>query len=255
MSFKDYPDDLLISELDVLKKMTVALSKKKPFSLVRIGDGENIVMGQYTFLPEEEFLNTYWIKESIGNKDKGVKLPCLALKEKMIKSVKKADVVGVCWRNKDDIRVPSKFRRELTNEIFDLYNIRPPNLCHVFVNRKMVSQKLFWKLLCQYRTLLVSKWSHQFAKLAAKKYERLKPKIIGCINFKNYHEIPKTLDAVGKYQFDLVLISAGVNAVVLATEIAERFHKVAIDFGKTMMLMVMPESKVDPWKKIKLWVP
>src|SRR5690554_2983432 len=247
MILRDIPDSQLLSELEVLKKIKAALKGKKPFSLVRVGDGENIVLGQYTFLPEKEFMNTYWVKESFGDRDKGVKLPSILLREQMVRSLKKANIIGICWQNKKDIRVPDRYKRSLTNKIFDHYRIEPANLCHVFVNRKIISYKVFWRLLHDYRVLLISKWAKPFAQLIARKYPSLKPKIVACLPFHNHEQIPDLLKQVGNYRFDLALVSAGVNAVILAQRIAEQTGKVAIDFGKSMMFMLKGSPKINPW--------
>lgn len=247
MALKDIPDSKLLSELEVLKKINEALKRKKPFSLVRVGDGENIVLGQYTFLQEKEFMNTYWIKESFGDRDKGIDLPNTPLRDQMIASLKKADIIGVCWQKKSDIRVPDRYKRELTNKIFDHYRIRPAHLCHVFTNRKLVSYQAFWRLIHNYRTLLISKWAKPFAELIALRYASLKPKIVGCLSFEHYRQIPDLLSQIGNFRFDLALVSAGVNAVVLTQQIAERYKKVAIDFGKAMMFMLKASPRISPW--------
>lgn len=248
MSLKSYPDHLLLSELEVLKRMKKALGLKRPFSLIRVGDGENIVLAQGKFMTEEDVLNSYWVKQSESGKGKGVTLPCLKLRDQIISLIPKADVVGVCRIKNDEVSVSGKYKRELTNKIFDFYHLNPPNLCHVFVNRKMVSHRLFWKLLHQYRTLLVSKWAERYAEIILKQYAKISPNIVGCIDFTHYDQIPDTLNQVGKYQFDLALISAGVNSLILAPQIAQLYGKVAIDFGKTMMYTVLPNKRIKPWK-------
>jgi hypothetical protein len=120
-------------------------------------------------------------------------------------------------------------------------------LCYVFVNRKMVSHRLFWEIIHQYRTLLISKWAEQYAGIIAKQYARLEPNIVGCIHFTHYNQIPGVLKQISQYDFEIALISAGVNAVILAPKIAELYGKVAIDFGKTMMYTALPCNRINPW--------
>jgi hypothetical protein len=103
MPLKDYPDHRLLSEYDVLKKIKTALELKKPFSLVRIGDGENIVLAQENFLTRKEVLNSYWVKQSETGKGKGVTLPCLKLRDRMVKAIHKASVVGICRLKNDEM--------------------------------------------------------------------------------------------------------------------------------------------------------
>lgn len=247
MSLSDFPDHKLLSKLEVLRKIEKALINQKPFSLVRVGDGENIVLSQGVFLSDEEIENTYWVKQGKRTGGKGITLPSRALRNQVLDGIRQANVVGICRNFKDEVAVPNRYKRALTNKIFDHYGIRPSNLCYVFWNRKIVSHREFWKLLHKYRTLLISKWANHYAKLIRQNYMSLPPKIVGCINFQHYEEIPTLLKKVGEYRFDLVLISAGVNAVILAPAIAQLYGKVAVDFGKTMMYTVRPCKRIKPW--------
>ncbi|NLY74953.1 MAG: hypothetical protein GX075_06585 [Firmicutes bacterium] len=248
MSLKSIPDSRLIPTLKVLNMIHTALKLKTPFSLVRIGDGENIVLAQNVFLSPKEVLNTYWVKQSDTGRGKGVTLPNLNLRNKMIKAIRRADLVGICRQKNDEVSVPSKYKRELTNKLFEYYHLKPSQLCYVFVNRKMVSYRLFWEIIHRYRTLLISKWAEVYAEKITREYASLKPRIVGCLDFTHYKQIPDVLKRIGNYRFDLALISAGVNSVLLAPAVAEQYGKVALDFGKTMMYTVRPCSKINPWR-------
>lgn len=148
----------------------------------------------------------------------------------------------------DEVRAPEEFKRPLTDKIFDHYRLKPAQLCHVFVNRKMVSHGLFWEILHKHRVLLISKWAHEFRQLVLREYSQLRPKIVGAIDFHDFHQIPLVLKEAGKYNFDLALVSAGVNAVVLAPRLAKRTGKVVIDFGKVMMFFLTSDPRIAPWK-------
>ncbi|HHZ20046.1 MAG TPA: hypothetical protein GX391_06010 [Firmicutes bacterium] len=248
MSFSSVPDSALLSEIEVLKRIKHALVAKRPFSLVRIGDGENIVMGQYTLLPEDKFMNTYWVRQNFGRMAKGVTLPNTKLRDQLVWGVRNADIVGICKKYGDEVRAPEEFKRPLTDKIFDHYRLKPAQLCHVFVNRKMVSHGLFWEILHKHRVLLISKWAHEFRQLVLREYSQLRPKIVGAIDFHDFHQIPLVLKEAGKYNFDLALVSAGVNAVVLAPRLAKRTGKVVIDFGKVMMFFLTSDPRIAPWK-------
>ncbi len=247
MSLSIISDRQMIPTVKVLTQIQFALKQKKPFSLIRIGDGENIVLAQNIFFSPREVLNSYWVKQSDTGRGKGVTLPNLNLRNQMVKAIRLANMVGICRQKNDEVSVPSKYKRELTNKLFDHFHLYPPNLCYVFVNRKMVSLRIFWEMLHRYRTLLISKWAEAYAEKINRDYADLKPKIVGCIDFTHYKQIPTTLELIGKYRFDMALISAGVNSVLLAPAIAERYGKVAIDYGKTMMYTLRPCSKINPW--------
>lgn len=247
MSFNDIGDEELLSPLDVLRMTEEALTEERSFSLVRVGDGENIVLGQYTELSKEEFMNGYWMRQSKGDQAKGVRLPNLFLRSQMISAIKQADVVGVCRKENDEVSAPEAFKRPMTDRIFDAHNIRPSHLCHVFINRRIVEYPEFWMLLHQYRTLLISRWAKPFANLITQRYHKYKPQIVGCIDFSRYEQSAEVLTEVNRYNFDLVLISAGVNAVVMAAKIAQRYEAVALDFGKSMMFMIQDNHLARPW--------
>jgi hypothetical protein len=254
MSFKDIPDNQLLSELEVLDKIDDALVQQKPFSLVRIGDGENIILAQEKFLSDHELLNTFWVKRAQKKKDdKGIMLPCYELRDQVIEAIRKADLVGVCNQTQKLGDAPLKFCRDLTNKVFDFYPLNPKCLCNVWVNRQLVAYRLFWELLHQYRILIISKWADAYAAFIIKEYASIKPNIAGCLSFSNFAQIKDIMDLTGKRRFDLALISAGVNAVILASKIAERYGKVALDFGKTMRFMLREHRElVNPWKPEKI---
>ncbi len=248
MRLKDFPDQSLMTDIEVLKEINIALSKKHPFSLVRVGDGENIILAQQNLLSIPEVMNSYWVRQSETGYGKGVTLPCFEIQNQMIDAIKKADIVGICRLKNDEVSAPKKYKRELTNKIFDYYHINPSKLCHVFINRKMVSKRFFWEIMHRNRTLLISKWWEEYTRIITAQYPRKKPKIVGGISLTHYDQIPSIMKKMKKIDFDLALISAGVNAVVLAPLIAECFGKVAVDFGKTMMYTVRPCKKIEPWR-------
>ncbi len=260
MSIQDVTDEQLITETEMINRIENALVKKKPFSLVRLGDLENIVLGQYRFISREKLVDIpihrkcKKIKFISNGKAyvkyvrKGITLPNKQLRDQVIEAIKKADIVGICRYNNDEINAPNKYKRELTNKVFDYYKIRPANLTYVFVSRKMVAYRKFWELVHRYRTLLISSYAKDFAELIENKYAILKPNIVGYIDFNDYEEIPKTLEKVKKFHYDLVLISAGVNAVIMAPKIARRFGKVAIDFGRCMKFYVLSDPRIAPWQ-------
>lgn len=249
LSISQISDRQLVPTIQVLNRILIALKQKKAFSLVRIGDGENIVLAQNVLIRPKEILKTYWVKQSDTGRGKGITLPNLNLRNKMVKAIRLANLVGICRQKNDEVSVPSRYKREMTNKLFDHFHLKPSNLCYVFVNRQMVSYRLFWEMLHRYRTLLISKWATAYAEKINRDYPFLKPRIVGCVDFTHYQKIPATLASIEKYRFDLALISAGVNSVLLAPAIAERYGKVALDFGKTMMYTVRPCSKISPWQQ------
>lgn len=249
MVHKDIKDDQLLTEDEVLQLIRHHLTRKQPFSFVRIGDGENIVMGQGVFLPLEDLPKLKWLNVSqYKSGERGVSLPNLEQRDRTIAAVKKASLVGICRNNNDELIAANHLKRELTNEIFAYYQIEPAKLCHVCANRKMVAKKLFWELLHRYRTLLVSRWAPLYRDLLKREYQHLRPRIVGCVEITNYQQIPEVMEKIGQFDFDLALVSAGTSAVILVPEIAERYGKVALDFGHVMAFTLTKDPRVQPWR-------
>lgn len=54
---------------EVLDQLETALREQRPFSLVRVGDGENIVMSQESVWPMEQVLQERWaVKANLGQR-------------------------------------------------------------------------------------------------------------------------------------------------------------------------------------------
>ncbi|EFM10413.1 conserved hypothetical protein [Paenibacillus curdlanolyticus YK9] len=215
----------------VLDTIERALYEVAPLSLVRIGDGENLVMAQQSVWSISKVLREPWaIKANQG--EKGVTLPNLALRDEMVRSIKEATIVGLLPLDDDQIKAPDYLKRKLTNEIFSHYQLNPTMRCHACVNRMMPESDKFWRMLKHQRILLVTRNPAPLEALLTS--DRYKLNVTHKIAFSHYDQIKSTMkEAVAvRNRFDIALLSCGVNAVVLAPRIANETGKVAIDFGK-----------------------
>ncbi|MDQ8735766.1 GT-D fold domain-containing glycosyltransferase [Paenibacillus sp. LHD-38] len=225
----------------VLARIKEALDHQRPFSLIRIGDGENVIMAQKSVWSLREVLRTPWARRAnhpvrtrsarLGHKEKGVTLPNLKLRNQMVRSIRKADIVGIL-PIKDKIKAPKRVRRPLTNKIFRYYKLRPRFTCDAFINREFASKPEFWEVLRGKRILIITEHAKKLKEVLQSDPYRMV--ITGAIIFTHFKQMSKTLNKVEgmKDQFDIALISCGVNAVVMAPEVARLTGKVAIDFGK-----------------------
>lgn len=249
MNLKEIPDKALLSTHNVLIEISNALKNKEPLSLVRIGDAENIIMAQRIFFTDEELLQQKWLNDpQYRTGERGVSLPNISQRDRTVKAVRQASIVGICKKNHDELIADRSLKRELTNKLFDYYGFAPEKLCYVFVNRRIVSHKLFWELLHDHRVLLISRWSQLYWDLLKRSYKALRPQIIGWIDITNYNQIEEVLSRIGDFDFDIALISAGTSAIILAPEIAKRYGKVALDYGHVMAFTLTKDPRVDPWK-------
>ena len=216
---------------DVLDQLEAALQEKRPFSLVRVGDGENIVMSQESVWPMEQVLQERWaIKANLGQK--GLRLPNLKMRDEVAASLKRATIVGVLPRGDSTIKAPDYLKRPLTDMIFAHYGIAPKLTCHACVNRELVQVPRFWQMLAGKRVLLVTRELDELQAALVKEPYHLD--IVSTLAFDNYDQMDETLQWIQTHpnDFDVALFSCGVNAVILAERTAALAGKVAIDFGK-----------------------
>jgi hypothetical protein len=224
-------DQLLAKEI-IVERIRDSLSNKNPFFLVRIGDGENFVLSQESVYTMQETLSQLWVK--IANEGrKGVRIPNIEIRDRMVEAIKEADIVGVLAQNDNTIRAHPNHKRPLTDKIFDHFGLQPKALCNAIVNRELIYFKPFWEMLSEQgsRVILISRWA------GGTKQRLIRPpynlSIPFTLPFERYEMMDETLAKIESRQdeFDIALVSCGVNAVVLAHEITKRTGKVAMDFG------------------------
>jgi hypothetical protein len=215
----------------VLRTIKHALDNDQPFSMVRIGDGENIVMAQKSVWNIKTVLREPWAKKANRGK-KGIRLPNIKIRNQMIRSIKKANIVGILPPGDKRTYAPTRLKRPLTNKIFRLYKLRPRYTCDAVVNRFLAGRKEFWGVLRGRRVLIITQQADKLKQALLRDPYRMD--IAGTIAFSDYKQMNSVLKQVKamKDKFDIALISCGVNSVILAPEIARLTQKVAIDFGK-----------------------
>jgi hypothetical protein len=241
---------LLNSEI-LMDKILNALNKKLPLSVISVGATESFVMAQYSILSEEEFMNhpeahvaNRGIK--VGLKHRGVRFPNIALRDDVVEAVRKADIIGY------NTIVKTMDAGLLTEKVFEAYDINPSYIFEANLRRVfMFSQKeKFEEMLRNKNILLISSIADK-AKAGLNK--RLKKKlnfnIVGTVSIYEYEDLPRVKEEISNYQFDLALIAAGTNAIILATHIAEEYGKVAVDIGSGMKSLYTNKIVKDRWLK------
>ncbi|MEK4661659.1 GT-D fold domain-containing glycosyltransferase [Priestia sp. FSL H7-0729] len=216
---------------DVLDQLEAAIMEQRPLSLVRVGDGENIVMSQETVWTTEQILQERWAKKAnLGQK--GLHLPNTKLRDEVASSLQRADIVGILPRGDSTINAPDYLKRPLTDMVFAHFGIVPPMTCHACVNRELAQNPRFWQMLAGKCVLLVTRETE--ALRATLEREPYNLNIVNALPFDSYDQMDETLHWIQDNQhiFDVALFSCGVNAVILAERTAALAGKVAIDFGK-----------------------
>ncbi|MGE5599150.1 MAG: GT-D fold domain-containing glycosyltransferase [Bacteroidota bacterium] len=199
---------------EIVARIETSLEERKPFSLVRVGDAENIVLAQ------EAVFSLGWIAEHVGWSHSphytGVVLPNLAIRDRMVEALKQADLVGVFV---DD---------ELTREIFAAHGIQPKAICYAFQNLYMPMYKPFVDLLRRVPPLLVGRPAERFAAFLREKIGVVVP---GTVGIDSSADLDDCLAQMARIPHRWSLVSAGSNVVIIAAAMARDWGRVSIDFG------------------------
>lgn len=231
----------------LLDEIIKALEKKRPCSVVSLGATEAFVMAQYTLFSEEEFMRhpealvaNRGAREGHGHR--GITFPHLQARDETIEAVRKARIVGY-----NTIVEPA---REMAEKVLEAYHIHPRYLFEANIRRVLLfsQEEKLEAMLRGRKVLLVGSLAPRLKLLRQEEYrKRLDCDLVAAISIYYYEEIPEVKKQLELYDFDLCLLSAGVNAVILASYIAESLGKVAFDIGWCMESMISKEIFVDPW--------
>lgn len=226
----------ILNSGELMDKIIDALDHKKPLSVISIGATESYVMAQYNILSEEEFMShPEAVKTNKGERLRGFKFPNIELRDQLITAAHKAHIVGYCMllRNINAGLMAEK--------VLKAYKIKPEYVFDALVRRVIMSsqKKKFREMLKGRKILLISSMAKQAKKALNKKLnKKLSFEVVDTINIESFSEIEKVKEKIGRRNFDLCLITAGVNAVILAPYIAEVHGKVAFDLGQGMSTLI-----------------
>ncbi len=201
-------------EEQIIKTIRASLEKNKPLSMVRIGDGECYVLAQEKVLPVEWIKRKiYWANDPLYC---GTTIPNLAARDRCLKAVRNADLVGVF------------VNEEVPQAIFKAYQLKTNNIFYAFMNVGLPMSKNFVQLMIDYPPLLVGRPAESFAQLLD---EQLGIKVRWLNAIETYDDVDSCIKTMAQIPHRWSLISAGINALIIADEMSVKYGKVAIDFG------------------------
>jgi len=200
---------------DYLKEIQEAIKNKQPYSFVRIGDGELVFLQQEYISPIAELQRR--VGWSSSSNYCGAKLPNLELRDRLIDSLRNSNAVGWFEADQDMIDVFNKIGIEPKNSFYAFDNVGLP-MSPEFVNSVLIKNKL----------LIVGQKSKFYAD---KLKEYLNKDVEGFISIKSYDEIDKCMKEMEQYDYDVALVSAGINANVICYEMSTKYNKVYLDMG------------------------
>lgn len=230
-------DEDFIELPEIIKRIRYCLRNQIGFSLVRVGDAENQVMAQGSIYTKEQINNIWWAKNENWT---GVILPNYKARDRLVASVKTADIVGVLHQSEE------YEWKNLSEEVFEYFDIKPRQLCYAFINVYMVNHPELLALMKQHQVLLIGKAAPEFAVLLK---SRFNIDVAGSIPISNYYEIPDVLRQASQIDYEMALLSAGSNAVILAAALAQQ-GKVAVDFGSAMKPELWKLPQDNPQKEV-----
>lgn len=237
----------ILSSGELMDKIIDALDHQKPLSVISIGATESYVMAQYNILSEKEFMShPEAVKTNKGKRFRGFKFPNIELRDQLIKGAQNAHIVGYCMSLRN---INAGLMAE---KVLKVYRIQPEFIYDALVRRViMYSQKeKFTEMLKGRKILLISSMAKQAKKALNKKLKKkLRFDVVDTINIESFNEIEKVKEKIGRRNFDLCLITAGVNAVILAPYIAEVHGKVAFDLGQGMSTLITGDIRETAFVK------
>lgn len=198
-----------------LKEVIEAIKNKKPYSWIRIGDGEIV------FLQQEYVRSIDQIRKSVGwssaNNYCGASIPNLELRDRLIEAIKNSNLVGVFQGDPD------------TMNCFKVINISPRNIFYAFDNVFLPMNATFVNhVILKNRIYLVGSKSKYYAQ---KFKEILGIDVVGVSTISDYSEINKVMHEMSEVEFDVALVSAGVNAKIICYEMSKKDNRVYLDMG------------------------
>lgn len=245
----------LINSGQLMDRILYSLNHKLPCSVVSVGQTEAFVMAQYKIYSEKEILShgeakraNRGVKEGFNHR--GIRFPNVKARDETVEAVRNAHIVGY--------NTIVKTGRELADKVFRAYNLKPRLIFEANIRRViMFSQKKKFEEMLRGRKILLIGSLAQKAKqsLEQKLQKELSFDIVDAIPIYEYEEIPSVKTKILQSpDFDLCLLAAGVNAVILASFIANTCNKVAFDIGWGMKSLITGKIVEDMWLNSRIGI-
>lgn len=208
----------MITPSEVYLLINSALDKKKDFSLVRLGDGEGIALAQGLCKTEEELKKYNFLEYA------GLTPPDYQARDELVVAIRKADLVGISANLMEDFQ-------PLICKALQQHNIKIRDLTITTANiNRALFQEGYFKAMIKKEGLKITLVGNKAVELAGvlKNYCN----ITGIVSpVSGIKDIPGVLEELSNYHFDLLLVSAGIPAVIICSQAAKLFNCVALDFG------------------------
>lgn len=202
----------------VFQKIDEAIREQRPYSFIRLGDGELLTLAQEHVLPIAEIrrVGAYLPKA-------GVSIPDPAARDALLDAVKNASLVGIPMS-----RMP--YFQPLFVRIARAYGLPlgSMRLTTSTMNYSLDDQGYMMKLMEGRNILVIGNAAPQLASVLRKRGVSIAGVISPVHGFRDAERI---IRIAASRSFDLALVSAGIAAVPICVRLAALTGKAAIDFG------------------------
>lgn len=234
---------VVLSSAELMDKILHALEYRIPCPVVSLGASESFVLAQDTVLSYRQFMTHAEARVANrgvkrGQQHRGIRFPNLQARNELAQALQSIDIIGC------NLTIFDRHSGQLTERVMRYYNIAPTYTYEAYIRRViMFSQKeKFEHMLRGKRILLICGYADEVAKALNEKLKKsLDFTVAGAIKIYEFEEIPRVKREIQALDFDLALLAAGLNAIILAAYIAEVKGKVAFDIGQGMESLITGE--------------
>jgi len=199
-------------------ELEAALRERRPFSLVRLGDGELLVLAQDLVMPAKEVKRAGPFLPNAG-----VRVPDLRARDEVAETMKRASIVGVPLSRKPHFQ-------PLLFAVWQAHGMDPRSLrlTTSTINFALYEQGWLFPMLAGWRVLLVG----NTAGMLSRRMTECGVTVVGAVHpVRGFDDIPRVLAEAAAVDFDIALVSAGIPAVPICVRLSEITGKVSLDFG------------------------
>lgn len=208
----------LLGPDELCAELEEALASGRPYSLVRLGDGELLTLSQDTLKSAEKIA-----RESPFLPYAGVDAPDLEARDALAVAIRGATVVGVPLSRRPNYQ-PLLFEALRRN------GVAPESLrlTSSTINYSLYESGHLMRLIAGKRVAVVGNAAEALARALRAANIQVVHTVASVDGINDRSDAVRRAAAV---PFDLALVSAGIAAVPICVELAERTGKAAIDFG------------------------
>jgi len=231
---------MILSSGELMAKILYALEHRIPCPVVSLGATESFVLAQETVLSYKQIMRhdeakvaNFGMKR--GHRHRGVRLPNFAARDALAEALREVDILGC------NLLINTPDSRQITKKVMKYYKLTPQYIFEAYIRRViMFSQKQkFEQMLQGNKILLICGYADEVAVALNKNLKKsLNFEIVGAIKIHEFEEIPRVKKEINVLDFDLALLAAGLNAIILAVYIAKIKGKVAFDIGQGMESLI-----------------